>query len=98
MTRPQRLQPTEVPGLAARRRIARERAAFAATEPNLDTPDWLMARWSKTYGAKTAHAIAEAHSHEPPLDLTVKGDAESWAARLRGVVLPTGSVRLIAHG
>ncbi len=27
----------------------------------LDTPDWLMARWTKTYGADLARAIAEAN-------------------------------------
>ena len=42
--------------------------------------------------------IANAHRSEPPLDLTVKDSADSWAARLRGRVLPTGTVRLVAHG
>jgi 16S rRNA (cytosine967-C5)-methyltransferase len=64
----------------------------------LDTPDWLLARWTRHYGADTAREIARAISHEPPLDLTVKGDAESWASRLRGVVQPFGTVRTIAHG
>jgi 16S rRNA (cytosine967-C5)-methyltransferase len=31
------------------------------------------------------------------LDLTVKSDAEGWARRLGGIVLPTGSVRLESH-
>jgi 16S rRNA (cytosine967-C5)-methyltransferase len=64
----------------------------------LDSPEWLMARWTESYGAVTAHAIAVANSHEPALDLTVKADAEFWAAKLNGRVLPTGSVRTIAHG
>jgi 16S rRNA (cytosine967-C5)-methyltransferase len=64
----------------------------------LDTPDWLMARWVRHYGAETARAIAISNSHEPPLDLTVKTDRESWAARLRGRLLPTGSVRTLAQG
>jgi 16S rRNA (cytosine967-C5)-methyltransferase len=64
----------------------------------LDTPAWLMARWTKCYGEETARAIAHANSCEPSLDLTVKTDAQSWATRLRGRVLPTGSVRMIAHG
>ena len=51
-----------------------------------------------TYGAETARAIAAANGHEPALDLTVKGDAERWAERLRGRVLPTGTVRTLAHG
>jgi 16S rRNA (cytosine967-C5)-methyltransferase len=83
---------------AVLRRIARERTSHAGAEPSLDTPDWLMARWSKTYGSEVARAIAAAHSHEPPLDLTVKSEPQSWAARLRGRDLETGTVRLIAHG
>jgi 16S rRNA (cytosine967-C5)-methyltransferase len=83
---------------AVLRRIARERESHAGVAPELDTPDWLLARWSRTYGDEVAGAIAVAHSHEPPLDLTIKSDAESWATRLRGRVLPTGTVRLVPHG
>jgi len=64
----------------------------------LDTPTWLMSRWARHYGRDSAHAIAQANSWEPSLDLTVKADAESWAARLRGRVMPNGTVRTIAHG
>ncbi len=46
----------------------------------------------------TAHAIAAANGREPALDLTVKSDPEAWAAQLNGRVLPTGTVRTIAHG
>jgi 16S rRNA (cytosine967-C5)-methyltransferase len=85
---------------AVLRRVTREGAARLATldAATLDTPDWLMARWSATYGAPVAHAIAVANGHEPALDLTVKADAEGWAAKLNGRVLPTGTVRAIAHG
>jgi 16S rRNA (cytosine967-C5)-methyltransferase len=85
---------------AVLRRITREGAArLAALDgPVLDTPDWLMARWLKSYGASTAHAIAAAHGQEPALDLTVKNDPAHWAGRLDGRVLPTGSVRAVAHG
>ncbi len=85
---------------AVLRRVAREGAQRLATlDPlALDTPDWLLARWSKNYGDDIARAIAAANSHEPALDLTVKSDAESWAARLNGRLLPTGTVRTIAHG
>jgi 16S rRNA (cytosine967-C5)-methyltransferase len=75
---------------------ARELAALDTTM--LDTPDWLMARWTKHYGADTARAIAAANGREPALDLTVKRDAEHWARALGGRVLPTGSVRALAHG
>jgi 16S rRNA (cytosine967-C5)-methyltransferase len=64
----------------------------------LDIPPWLMARWSANYGQDTATAIAEAISHEPSLDLTVKSEPEQWAARLHGEVLPTGTVRTLLQG
>jgi 16S rRNA (cytosine967-C5)-methyltransferase len=85
---------------AVLRRVAREGAARLAAldAPALDTPAWLLARWTETYGAETAHAIAAANGREPALDLTVKSDPEFWAAKLDGRVLPTGSVRTIAHG
>jgi 16S rRNA (cytosine967-C5)-methyltransferase len=90
------------PGLvnAVLRRMARDgRAALAGLDTAaLDTPDWLMARWKGAYGRATAHAIAAMHGEEPPLDLTVKQDAEGWAARMRGRVVATGTVRLVAHG
>src|SRR5580704_10129224 len=70
---------------AVLRRIAREGKERIAVldAPVLDTPPWLMARWIKTYGEATAHAIAAAHGREPALDLTVKADPESWAAELQ---------------
>jgi len=85
---------------AVLRRLAREGAERlgALDAPVLDTPSWLMARWIEHYGAPTAHAIAAANGREPALDLTVKSDATIWAARLEGRVLPTGSVRMLAHG
>src|ERR1051325_3014785 len=90
------------PGLinAVLRRVAREgRHATVALHPaSLDPPQWLFTRWQRNYGAETARAIARAHAQEPPLDLTVKSDAERWAQRLRGRVLPTGSVRTTTQG
>jgi 16S rRNA (cytosine967-C5)-methyltransferase len=85
---------------AVLRRLACERQArLAALDAiKLDTPEWLMRRWTAHYGATTARAIAAAHAHEPALDLTVKAAPDVWAERLNGRVLPTGSVRLIAQG
>jgi 16S rRNA (cytosine967-C5)-methyltransferase len=85
---------------AVLRRVAREgRERLAALDiVTLDTPEWLMTRWVEGYGAETARAIATANAHEPALDLTVKSDPEFWAARLGGRVLPTTTVRTIAHG
>src|SRR5476649_2060547 len=83
---------------AVLRRVTQSKTAALANISTRDTPKWLVARWTKRYGAETARAIAAANGHEPALDLTVKFDAESWAERLRGRVLPTGTVRTIAHG
>jgi 16S rRNA (cytosine967-C5)-methyltransferase len=85
---------------AVLRRIARSGAdMLAGADPlALDTPGWLMARWSRHYGAETARAIALANRSEPPLDLTVKTDAQGWATRLGATLLPTGSLRLIPSG
>ena len=54
--------------------------------PRLDTPAWLWASWGKH-----ARAIAEAHAHEAPLDLTLRPDAPPPPGV---VLLPTGSARL----
>ena len=85
---------------AVLRRIAQDAAQQLRSmdAASLDTPDWLMARWRRTYGADVAHAIAAAHGREPALDITVKSDPAHWAGRLDGRVLPTGTVRAIVHG
>lgn len=82
---------------AVLRRVASgpARAAFEACDPLADLPDWLQARWTASYGAATAQAMAAARAGPPPLDLTVKPgvDAAALAEALGGVVLPTGTVR-----
>lgn len=85
---------------AVLRRVAREgREVLAGLDAvALNIPAWLLARWRESYGEVTARRIAEASLVEAPLDLSVKADAAGWASRLGGVVLPTGSVRLAAHG
>jgi hypothetical protein len=84
---------------AVLRRIARERdALLASVDARLDTPGWLFERWTRVYGEAAALRIAEANHVEPPLDLSVKSGATAWAERLRGVVLPTGTVRTVPSG
>ncbi|MGB3489783.1 MAG: transcription antitermination factor NusB [Xanthobacteraceae bacterium] len=85
---------------AVLRRCAREGQSLIdeVKEQALDVPPWLLARWSAHYGEATAKDIVAAIGHEPPLDLTVKSDAEQWASRLHGEVLPTGTVRTPLHG
>jgi 16S rRNA (cytosine967-C5)-methyltransferase len=81
---------------AVLRRVVRERHQILAdTDPWRDTPHWLQSRWTATYGADKAAAIAEAHRSPASVDLTVKADAAHWAERLGGVLLPTGSIRLV---
>jgi 16S rRNA (cytosine967-C5)-methyltransferase len=83
---------------AVLRRVAQSRETKLPARATRDTPEWLVKRWTKTYGAETARLIAEANGHEPALDLTVKADAALWAEHLRGRVIATGSVRTVAHG
>ena len=89
------------PGLinAVLRRVAREgRDDLLSLPAAPDIPAWLLGRWRAHYGDAVAEAIARAAGEPPALDLTVKADPEEWAARLRGIVLPTGTVRTVAHG
>jgi 16S rRNA (cytosine967-C5)-methyltransferase len=83
---------------AVLRRVAQSRDAGISESAIRDTPPWLLARWSKHYGADTARAITLANGHEPALDLTVKSDPESWAEHVHGRVMPTGTVRTLAQG
>ena len=57
--------------------------------PRLDTPAWLWASW----GAD-ARAIATAHQHPAPLDLTLRPGTQPPPEG--GTLLPTGSVRFPA--
>jgi 16S rRNA (cytosine967-C5)-methyltransferase len=84
---------------AVLRTISRNRDAILSNSDPLenDTPVWLAFRWRAHYGEARARAIARAHRDEPPIDLSVKSDPEGWAARLGGIVLPNGSVRLATH-
>ena len=78
------------------RNLLRRRQEFLdiAQQGDHDAPSWLAQRWRQRYGAPTAQAMIAAQMREPPLDLSVKADPQEWAARLDGVALPTGSVRL----
>nr|WP_235897558.1 RsmB/NOP family class I SAM-dependent RNA methyltransferase [Mesorhizobium microcysteis] len=78
------------------REIARrkERALPAALGQTDDAPEWFVTRLRAAYGEAHAADILAAHRLEAPVDLTVKTDAEGWAQKLGGTLLPTGSVRL----
>jgi 16S rRNA (cytosine967-C5)-methyltransferase len=84
---------------AVLRRVTREgRESYTALDPSLDTPAWLRERWRATYGEETTAAIMRVHLQEPPLDLTIKRDPAFWAEKLGGLLLPNGTVRLVAAG
>jgi len=83
---------------AVLRRAAQARDTLKIDAAKRDTPKWLFERWIKAYGRDNARAIAAANGEEPALDITVKADAERWAEKVHGRVLPTGTVRTLAHG
>ncbi|MGC9370564.1 MAG: RsmB/NOP family class I SAM-dependent RNA methyltransferase [Paracoccaceae bacterium] len=75
---------------------AMSRAEWDALPP-ARMPGWLRGRLESRLGRAGVLALEAAHAAGAPLDLTPKdGDAEALAARLGGVALPTGSVRLTA--
>jgi 16S rRNA (cytosine967-C5)-methyltransferase len=89
---------------AVLRRVGERGVSLLADQDGvrLNTSGWLWQRWQDAYGPETARRIAEASLVEAPLDLTLKSgvpaEAQAWAERLGGALLPTGSVRVAAHG
>ncbi|TGV79452.1 MFS transporter, partial [Mesorhizobium sp. M00.F.Ca.ET.158.01.1.1] len=73
----------------ARAKEAELPAVLAATD---EAPKWFSDRLKAAYGAEKAGQILAAHRHEAPVDFSVKADAELWAEKLGGIVLPTGTV------
>ncbi len=59
--------------------------------PRLDTPAWAWASWGKD-----ARAIATAHQHEAPLDITMKSSDIPPQGVIGHERLPTGSYRFAA--
>ncbi|MBV9555477.1 MAG: methyltransferase domain-containing protein [Pseudolabrys sp.] len=83
---------------AVLRKVAQAKDTLKIDSAKRDTPPWLMARWTQNYGKDSAKAIAAMNGEEPALDITVKSEPERWAEKLHGRVLPTGTVRTLAHG
>ncbi len=90
---------------AVLRRIAKEGAEILAGQAGedavrLNVPAWLWSGWVAAYGEGKARAIAHASLLEAPLDLTLRAPDEAavWAARLGGIVLATGTIRLAHKG
>ncbi len=83
---------------AVLRKMAEEAPAKWTDLRQPGLPHWLRAPLVEAWGKGAVAAMERAHFAGAPLDLTVKSDAEAWAARLGGSVLPTGSVRLREAG
>ncbi len=69
-----------------------------AQQDGINLPAWLWQSWVEAYGTDNAAQIAHICQQIPPLDISVKQDAATWAQRLGGDILSTGSVRLQNHG
>lgn len=82
------------------KRVAKEGDAIieAQDAAKINVPDWLFETWSKVYGQDVTRAITAPKEEVPPLDITVKSNAEEWAEKLGGTVLSTGSVRISEAG
>jgi 16S rRNA (cytosine967-C5)-methyltransferase len=82
---------------AVLRAIAADSQAMIARHGRLgDAPDWFWQRLDAVYGPERRAAILAAHAVEPAVDFTVRSDAARWAETLGGVVLPTGTVRVVS--
>ncbi|MBQ0804835.1 MULTISPECIES: RsmB/NOP family class I SAM-dependent RNA methyltransferase [unclassified Sulfitobacter] len=83
---------------AVLRKIATEgpEAWDALRSPRL--PKWLRGPLTEAWGAEAIAGIEAAHFAGAPLDLTAKKDPEALAEAVGGVVLPTGSVRVMDAG
>jgi 16S rRNA (cytosine967-C5)-methyltransferase len=83
---------------AVLRRLANEGAQLANAQDaaRLNTPDWLWHSWTAAYGEAGARSIAEVHLAQPPLDLTVRSEADlrRLIDALQARPLPTGTLRL----
>ena len=62
--------------------------------PGINIPAPFSTRWRANWGDEAFAAIAVELLNEPPLDISVKGDAVTWAERLGARVLSTGSLRI----
>jgi len=76
--------------------VLRKLQRSSAGEPVVGTniPEPFATRWRETWGEAAFARLAAELLREPPLDLSVKGDASGWAERLDARVLPTGSLRI----
>jgi 16S rRNA (cytosine967-C5)-methyltransferase len=83
---------------AVLRKVAADGVALWATLPPPRLPRWLREPLVQAWGKQAVAGMERAHAARPPVDLTCRTDAASWAERAGGALLPTGSVRLVDPG
>ncbi|WP_375254217.1 RsmB/NOP family class I SAM-dependent RNA methyltransferase [Yoonia sp.] len=83
---------------AVLRKIAAEGPAGWTKRAIPLTPGWLRQPLVAAWGRDAVTGIEAAHFLGAPLDLTPKADANDVAKAVGGVVLPTGSVRVVNAG
>ncbi|TPW31169.1 RsmB/NOP family class I SAM-dependent RNA methyltransferase [Martelella alba] len=80
---------------AVLRRLSRQKDRILTRIADVPAmPQWFYDRLVAVYGENDAAIIADAQLTPPTIDLSVKSDAEGWAEKLGGTVLPGGTVRL----
>lgn len=57
-------------------------------------PKWLRGPLTQAYSPEITVAMEAAHFAGAPVDVTAKSDIEGWSKKLKGVAMPTGSIRL----
>lgn len=84
---------------AVLRKVDREgRQKLAQTTPRDNIPPWIYKSWEKNYGRAAARQMALEYAKTPPLDITVKSEPETWAAKLGGEVIFDHTVRIPKAG
>ena len=80
---------------AVARKVAAEGKLIASEldAARLNMPSWAWQLLSSNYGEAQAREISNAHMREPPLDISVAGEANDWVGKLDAILLPTGSLR-----
>jgi 16S rRNA (cytosine967-C5)-methyltransferase len=80
---------------AVLRRLGREKADILRQIESIPAmPAWFLERLEQAYGSDAARAISDSQLLPAAIDLSVKSDAQAWAEKLNGVVLPTHGIRL----
>ena len=83
---------------AVARRVSEHGLEIWAEMDPQPLPSWISKPLQRACGEDVIRGIEAAHAKMPPLDITVKADAEKWAEAMSADILPTGSLRLTMPG